>query len=103
LSKQLSSRKQALARSFTSCFSVPLAFATTLCSEAAAFLICFAKGLCVARRKDVETGSRVHWNLEKFWWLKPAIRAKTLRIHLVGSVARLLVHPHQFFFDGGAA
>ena len=52
----------------------------------------------MARRKDVETGSRAHWNLEKFWWLKPAIRAKTLRIHLVGSVARLLVHPHQFFF-----
>ena len=44
----------------------------------------------MARRQDVATGSRASWNLEKFWWLKPAVRAKTLRIHLVGSVARFL-------------
>ena len=44
----------------------------------------------MARRGDISTASRGLWNLEKIVWFRPAVRVKSLRIHLLGSVARLL-------------
>ena len=58
--------------------------------EAAALLVCFARGSCVARRADMAAPSRGLWNLSKIHWYKPAATTKSLQIHLVGDVARPL-------------
>ena len=37
-------------------------------AEAAAMLMCFAKGLCVASRASVEKPTRSQWPLDEFLW-----------------------------------
>ena len=60
-------------------------------AEAAALLVCFAKGSCIAQREDVAQFPRGSWKLDKFQWFKPATKTKSLQIHLLGDIARQLV------------
>ena len=54
-------------------------------------MVCFAKGSCIGRRVDVAETPRGAWNLSKFQWFKPAMKTKSLQIHLLGDIARQLV------------
>ena len=53
-------------------------------------VVCYGLGLCVAGRADVEIGSRHSWDLGKFLWCKPAIKARRLHIQLNDEVCQQL-------------
>lgn len=57
-------------------------------SEVSSLLQCYARGLCIAARADVEVATRSAWKLDRFLWFKPALRTRAFQIQVQGLLLK---------------
>ena len=61
-----------------------------LLAEVASLPHCYAKGLCIACRADVEVATRQAWKLDRFLWFRSALRSRSFQLQIGPAVNRLL-------------